>query len=230
MIRFTNGDTALYFPADDTPGGRGRPLILFLHGRGERGQGGPDLDLVAAWGLPKFRRDGRALVPGPFPFSVLAPQCPPDRTWSDGAVMEGLDDLLRSVDEDPAIDPDRVYLTGFSMGGIGAFALTLRHPRRFAAVAPVCGACETPEKLPALAHLPAWIAYGEDDEITDLTEGSRAAAERLRPFGRLVERPYRLGYADGLTPHVRTCDGAYGEPELYHWFLAQTRHRPASGS
>ena len=101
-------------------------------------------------------------------------------------------------------DATRLYLTGFSMGGIGAFCLALRQPHRFAALASVCGACTTAESLPRLSHLPLWVAYGEDDEIGELTRGSREIVRRR----------------GGLGPHVRTADAADAEPALYDWLLA----------
>jgi hypothetical protein len=71
-----------------------------------------------------------------------------------------------------------------------------------------------------LSQLPLWIAYGEDDEIGELTQGSLDIVSRLGGSGRLVEKPYRLGHKGGLGPHVRTADAAYAEPELYRWLLS----------
>jgi predicted peptidase len=213
----------LWFEPDaETLSQRPWPAILFLHGVGERGSGGKELARVAKWGLPKFRQQKQSPLAEPFPFLVAAPQCPEDRTWGHGEVLAALD-LLAEVMIEAGADPARLYLSGFSMGGIGCFHLALRQPHRFAAVAPVCGMCETPDALARLAHLPLWIAYGEDDEIEYLTEGSREAVRRLAPFGRVTERPYRLGPADGLSAHVRTGDAAYSEPELYQWMLAQRK-------
>jgi hypothetical protein len=112
-------------------------------------------------------------------------------------------------------DSRRLVVAGFSMGGIGAFCLALHSPHRFAALVSVCGACEQPDRLDALAHLPQWIAWAEDDEIARLTEGSQQVVARLQRYGRLIARPYRLGRAGSEGAHVRTADAAFAEAELY---------------
>jgi predicted peptidase len=227
LIRFEKDQSCLWFPADAgaSASAKERPAILFLHGIGERGLGGDDLPLVARWGLPKFRGEGRRLLDSSFPFLVVAPQCPLDRSWCDQDVLDGLNNLLEQMTAIGQADPERIYLTGFSIGGVGAFCVALRWPTRFAAIASVCGACMTPEQLAQLSHLPLWIAYGEDDEIGYLTEGSRDIVARLSQFGRLVERPYRVGASGEISAHAHTCDVAYAEPELYHWLLAISGER-----
>ncbi len=222
-MRFVEGQNLLLYPPDAAPGedageeASPPPLIVFLHGMGERGEGPDELASAARWGLPKVRGEGRRLAATPFPFLVAAPQCPKTSTWCDEAMLLGLGHLIDALAE--RCDPARLYLTGFSMGGIGAFCLALRQPQRFAALASVCGACTKPDALTRLAHLPLWIAYGEDDEIGELTAGSRDIVAALAGHGRLVEKPYRLGHKGGLGPHVRTCDAAYAEPALYDWLL-----------
>lgn len=221
MFCFREGVDCLFFPAEAPKSGSTRPppMILFLHGIGERGRGGAELDRVAAWGLPKFLRRRKPLFDGAFPFLVVAPQCPPENTWCDKEILAALDRLVEDLVDTERADPDRLCLTGFSMGGIGAFCLALLHPDRFAAVATVCGRCPTPEALPALAGRPLWVAYSEDDEIAELTAGSKQVIDALVGSKNLTTRAYRLGWHDGLGPHVRTCDHAYAEPDLYRWFL-----------
>jgi predicted peptidase len=223
-MRFIEGQTLLVYPPDSGAAGSGAqaappPVIVFLHGMGERGEGGAELAAAARWGLPKLRAEGRRLTPDPFPFLVVVPQCPKANTWCDQAALRALDHLLEGLVAERG-DPSRLYLSGFSMGGIGAFCLALRQPHRVAALASVCGACATPDDLPRLSHLPLWIAYGEDDEIGELTQGSREIVSRLGSGGLLVEKPYRLGHKGGLGPHVRTADAAYAEPALYDWLLS----------
>ncbi len=228
-MRFVEGVNLVNYPPDADPSSetvadaaRRVPVILFLHGMGERGDRPADLPTVSRWGLTKFRAEKRRLPGRPFPFRVVAPQCPTTSTWSDAEVQMGLDQLIDDVLAQDG-DAARLYLSGFSMGGIGAFCLALRRPRRFAALACVCGACPTPRALPELAHLPLWIAYGEDDEIVELTAGSREIVTRLASHGRLVEKAYRLGHRGGQGPHVRTCDAAFAEPALYDWLLSHRR-------
>lgn len=225
-MRFVEGENLLLLPPDPLVGealgaeAPPPPAILYLHGMGERGDRPEELPAAARWGLPKLRKEGRRLSSPPFPFLVAVPQCPKANTWCDEAALRGLGHLIDVLAE--RADPRRLYLAGFSMGGIGAFCLALRQPRRFAALASVCGACRTPDALPALAHLPLWIAYGEDDEIGELTEGSRAVVATLAGHGRLMDKPYRLGHKGGLGPHVRTADAAFAEPALYAWLLGHS--------
>ena len=225
MIYFREDVDYLCFPAEtaDRASPRAAPMILFLHGIGERGRGGVELDRVAAWGLPKFLRQRTPLLDRAFPFLVVAPQCPPENTWCDKQILDALDRLVEDLVDTGRADPDRLCLTGFSMGGIGAFCLALRHPDRFAAVATVCGRCPTPEALAALAGRPLWVAYAEDDEIAELTAGSKQVIDTFAGSPNLTTRIYRPGWHEGLGPHVRTCDQAYMEPDLYHWFQDHTR-------
>lgn len=196
------------------------PLILFLHGSGERGSGHAELQRVTEWGLPKLRRSRRQLTSGPFPFLVVAPQCPEKKTWCSNHVLQALDDLLDQIDAHGLADPHRFYLTGFSMGGIGVWCLALRRPRRFAAIASVCGLCPDPVRLGELKGLPAWIAYAEDDEFEELTTGSKLILKDLQAVGDdVVARPFRLGAGHEESAHARTCDAAYAERELYRWLL-----------
>ena len=98
----------LYPPQGDEPAPH--PLILFLHGIGERGD---NLDLVKKWGLPKYAETGEVALPA----YIAAPQCPIDQRWED--VLDPLDALLADLLHDQPIDAQRVYLTGFSLNGYG---------------------------------------------------------------------------------------------------------------
>ena len=129
----------LYLPKDYGKSERKWPLVLFLHGAGERGA---NLDLVKTHGPPKLIQQGKE-----FPFIVVSPQCPQGIWWPE--IVDTLAALLDEVRENYAVDSDRVYLTGLSMGGYGTWTLACRYPERFAAIAPVCGG-----GLPFLAERP----------------------------------------------------------------------------
>ena len=103
------------------------PLIFFLHGSGERGD---DVEQVKAHGLPKLLEQQPE-----FPAIVVSPQCPRDTAWI--AETEALDLLFDEITARYAIDPGRIYLTGLSMGGYGAWHYAVLHPQRFAAVVPI---------------------------------------------------------------------------------------------
>lgn len=219
--RFALGVNCLSLQPDPAAQQAPPPMILFLHGIGERGRGGDDLERVHRWGLPKLRSTGSSLSDGAFPFLVIAPQCPPHRTWCDEDVLRAIDRLLDEVVASRLADPRRLIVAGFSMGAIGSFCLALRHPRRFAALVSVCGRCPIPDVLPELAALPTWIAYAEDDASAELTAGSQLAIDVLAPFGNVVPRAYRLGAIDHMSAHVRTADAAFAEAELYRWLARQ---------
>src|SRR6185312_8308672 len=106
------------------------PLLLFLHGAGERGD---DLELVKKHGPPKLAAEGKD-----FPFIVVSPQCPKDRWWEPIELVALLDDIGSKY----KVDADRIYVTGLSMGGFGTWRLAFYAPDRFAAIAPICGGGE----------------------------------------------------------------------------------------
>src|SRR5882724_795246 len=106
------------------------PLILFLHGAGERGT---NVWKVATHGPPK-----NVTAKPEFPFIVVSPQCPGGELWSNDALLALLDEIVRKH----AVDTKRIYLTGLSMGGYGTWRLGLTHPEKFAAIVPICGGGE----------------------------------------------------------------------------------------
>src|SRR6266478_9624967 len=106
------------------------PLILFLHGAGERGT---NVWKVATHGPPK-----NVTANPDFPFIVVSPQCPEDEIWSNDTLLALLDEMTRKY----AVDTNRVYLTGLSMGGYGTWRLGLTHQERFAAIVNICGGGE----------------------------------------------------------------------------------------
>ncbi|HEX6239234.1 MAG TPA: PHB depolymerase family esterase, partial [Polyangiales bacterium] len=109
-----------------------RPLLLFLHGVGERGS---DIARVATHGIPQLLELGKN-----FPFIIVSPQCPEDRTWDE--LTEGLLELLAKVVGAFRADPARLYLSGISMGAFGAWKLAAHAPGTFAALVPICGGAE----------------------------------------------------------------------------------------
>jgi pimeloyl-ACP methyl ester carboxylesterase len=179
------------------------PLLLFLHGSGERGE---DLDQVRTHGPPKLIADGKK-----FPFIVCSPQCPAGEWWS----AQQLDRLLDEVIAEYPVDRDRIYLTGLSMGGYGVWELAAEYPQRFAAIVPICGA-GSPQDAARLKDIPTWIFHGQRDPVV--------------PFQRSVEMADALKKAGGtvkFTPDPNaghdSWTAAYNDPELYEWLLRQKR-------
>lgn len=186
------------------------PLVVQLHGAGERGS---DLSLVRKHGMLKLVDQGRQ-----FPFLIAAPQCALERWWDDydEALMAMLDELTAQY----TVDVDRIYLTGLSMGGYGSWGTAARHPERFAAVVPICGGGflfhDFPDKVQALKHTPVWAFHGAKDSLVPLRE-SEVMVRALETCGGQV----RLT----VYPDVEhdSWSRTYEDPELYAWLLRQRR-------
>ena len=199
----------VYLPADYGKDKNKRwPLVIFLHGAGERGS---DLELLKKQALPKLVDGGRE-----FPFVLISPQCAERRSWEPAAVDALLDKALATYD----VDPDRVYLTGISMGGYGTWATAIAYPHRFAAVAPICGGGD-PSGAPALKDMPIWAFHGEKDKLVPIqrTEEMVDAVKRAGNEAVTFTRYPDAGH-DSWTP-------AYDTPELYDWLLSHKRKHAA---
>jgi predicted peptidase len=181
------------------------PLVLFLHGAGERGD---DLEKVKLHGPPKLIAEGKQ-----FPCIIVSPQCPQDAWWP--AQVPALEALLDEVESRYAIDPDRVYVTGLSMGGFGTWALAFDQPDRFAALAPICGRGD-PAKAPLLAHVPTWVFHGAKDTVVD-PSGSEEMVDALKAAGG--DPKFTLYPDAGHDSWTAT----YNDPEFWDWLLAQRR-------
>jgi predicted peptidase len=179
------------------------PLILFLHGRGERGD---DLNLVKLHGLPRLIEAGEH-----YPFVIVAPQCPASGLWWLDQI-ETLNALLDDVIARYDVDPKRVYLTGLSMGGGGTWFLAGRYPERFAAIAPICGSSLRP-LADQLVKTPAWVFHGDSDAIVPLAQSQQMvhALEELGGNVRFTVYP-DVGH--------NSWDLTYSNPELFTWFLS----------
>jgi predicted peptidase len=179
------------------------PVILFLHGAGERGS---DVNRVKAHGPPKIVEQKKD-----FPFIVISPQCPEDQWWDPELLIALLDDVSATH----AVDADRVYLTGLSMGGFGTWATAIRYPDRFAAIAPICGG-GSKFQVRRIRHVPAWVFHGDKDEAV--------------PVGASIEMVDALKAAGGDVQFTRYPDAghdswteSYNNPKLYDWFLSHKR-------
>ena len=199
----------VYLPEDYDRSTAHLPLILYLHGAGNVGRG---LERVRAGGLPRRIEEG-----GSLPFIVVAPYSP-----SHGWDVEALDALLDDVLGRYAIDADRVYLTGLSMGGKGTWALAAAHPDRFAAIAPICGEGD-PAWVPRLVGLPSWAFHGAEDTVIPVDESRRMVASLERAGGKVRLTVYRDTGHDAWTR-------AYDEPGLYEWLLLHRRRSGESGT
>jgi dienelactone hydrolase len=194
----------LFLPAGyNKDDGKKWPLILFLHGSGERGT---VLDSVKKHGPPKIvetRKD--------FPFIVVSPQCPPNQRWH----APTLDDLLEEVIQQHNIDTDRLYLTGLSMGGYGTWDYATMYPARFAAIAPICGG-GSPERVWAIRSLPIWVFHGAKDQAVPIKQ-SEDMVNALQNAGNNAKfTVYPEAGHDSWTE-------TYNNPALYEWFLSHKK-------
>lgn len=186
------------------------PLILFLHGSGQRGK---NVRQVLNDGLPKRLASGLAL-----PAIVAAPQCPANSDWTlhDDELLALLDDLAAEY----SIDQNRVYLTGLSMGARETWRLACANPQRFAALVAICGrrpyGLRSEEDAAAISHIPIWVFHGARDQVVPIEESNRMVAA-LRSYGTDVR--YTV-YPD--ADHDSWTE-AYAEAELYPWLFAQRR-------
>lgn len=202
-----SSDYLLYLPQsynDDTT--KMWPLVLFLHGKGERGK---NLELVKRNGPTKSVAGGKE-----FEFILLAPQCPDNDTWS----VETLRALLDEVEEGYRVDSNRIYLTGLSLGGWGIWNLAIAYPERFAAIAPVCGRTDRymVERVCRLNNIPTWVFHGAKDDVVPLSD-SEAMVKALQACGGDVKFTV---YPDA---NHNSWDATYDNPEFYEWLLSQRR-------
>jgi predicted peptidase len=214
----------LALPADyDAHGARDWPLILFLHGSGERGDnawevtkhGPPKLLLAGVRGAA-----GRQLAEN---FIVLSPQCPKYRWWNSGTLIALLDEVTARHN----VDPRRVYVTGLSMGGSAAWDLVTGFPERFAAAVPICGGGRSAflhlagaRKRHDLRLLPVWAFHGAKDNIVSPAKSQRMVAA-LKKF-RSEDVTLTI-YPD--AKHDSWTE-TYANPELYAWLLRHERPAP----
>lgn len=214
----------VYVPRDYTRD-KPWPVILFLHGAGERGTDGllqTEIGLGAA--LRRF--------PDRYPAIVVFPQAPPDSQWVGSSAELAMSTLAATLKEFN-VDPDRVYLTGLSMGGHGCWNLAYLYSERFAALVPICGwvapSAKRPEVILAVADgppydelartlqsLPIWIFHGADDPVVPVEE-SRRMAEALQAIGAAVTYSELPGVGHG------SWDAAYQSVELPIWLFQQRR-------
>lgn len=207
----------------DTKADRRWPLLVFLHGSGERGD---DVWTVAKHGPPKLLKDAatgagaEAATALRTQFIVISPQCPKNRWWDTTAILALIDETVARH----AVDPTRVYLTGLSMGGFGTWDLALAHPERFAAIAPICGGGQFALAFQAnagrraeLRSLGVWAFHGAKDETVPLNESERMV-ELLKKFK--VEDVQLSVYPE--AKHDSWTE-SYANPELYAWLLKHTR-------
>ncbi len=211
----------VFTPQDYQPAGAKWPLLLFLHGLGESSN--DDLSRVKIHGpahLVESRPD--------FPFVVVTPQLAPPLKEGEKPSRDELlekvgkawkaEELIQLVDHIAAnmnVDPERIYVTGLSMGGYGTWRLVAAHPERFAAAVPICGGGEPDKMAMALARVPIWAFHGAKDQVVPLAEGQRMVDAVKQAGGDMKFTVY---------PDVEhnSWKATYDNQEVYDWLL---KHR-----
>ncbi len=181
------------------------PVILFLHGSGERGD---DLELVKKHGPPKIVGEGKDL-----PFIIVSPQCPKDKRWQATELSALLDEVVKQQH----VDQERIYVTGLSMGGFGTWALAFHSPDRFAAISPICGGGEV-EWTKKFTKLPTWVFHGAKDTAVSLERSEQMVAALKEHGGDVQLTVYPEAGHDSWTE-------SYNNPKLYEWFLSHRREQ-----
>ncbi len=179
------------------------PLLLFLHGAGERGD---DLDRVKVHGPPKLIAAGKE-----FPFIVVSPQCPNNQWWQPHELASLLDEIVEKY----AVDKDRIYVTGLSMGGFGTWSLAGFSPDRFAALVPICGGGD-PFIARRFVRTPVWVFHGAKDTVVPLASSEKMVEAMKASNGNVKFTVYPEAGHDSWT-------AAYDDAELYTWLLEQKR-------
>lgn len=205
----------LYLPPDYSESSDKKwPLMLFLHGAGERGT---DVNRVTIHGPMSLVKQGTN-----FPFIIVAPQCPAGELWDNEPLLQ----LLDCIESSYAVDTNRIYLTGLSMGGYGSWKLGLAYPERFAALAPICGGANMIDVILSswddthrkqMLKLPIWAFHGAKDEVVPVIESQR-----------LVNSLKKMGHKNieyTIYPKAKhdSWKEAYADPKFYEWLLKQSR-------
>jgi predicted peptidase len=202
------------------------PLIVFLHGAGERGDDGL---LQTEVGLPTAIRR----TPSRFPAIAVFPQCPADKFWD--SILPELDAIIAQAESEYTIDPKRIYLTGLSMGGYGCWTWGADHVDKFAAILPICGGgvpedmnriTATPidvakfkplkERVAALATVPVWAFHGKKDDVVP--------SFRTKQMFRMIQRANgNVQYKEYEEEGHDVWNAVYGDEKIIQWMFEQRK-------
>jgi len=189
----------------DADASRQWPLMVFLHGAGERGS---DMELLKKHGPPKLIAAGKK-----FEAIVACPQVPAGEAWN----PHGVKALVDRLSKDYRVDASRIYLTGISMGGFGTWETILEYPDTFAAAAPVCGGAGIGIlKFERIKKLPLWLFHGDSDPVVPVIY-TTDAQKRLKDNKALKVTIYPGVAHDSWTE-------TYENPELWEWMFAQKKN------
>lgn len=194
----------LYLPTDYAKGNHTYPLLIYLHGGSQKGN---DLSKLKTYGLPYLVEQGQH-----YPFIIASPQCPEGKYWS---TDDWFDALYTELITKYRIDQRRIYVTGISMGGYGAWQVAVDYPDKFAAVIPLCGGLNDSTQVCKINRIPVWTFHGTKDDIISIQEteslvrGLRQCKGKVK-FTRLENEGHSIAYL-------------YERKNIYRWMLAQKK-------
>lgn len=199
----------LYVPEDYDPTQK-YPFILFMHGLGETG---PRLDFLTTQVIPKLIEDGQD-----FPFIIASPHLNYGEYWESEIDVVG--SFVKHLQSEFPIDPNRIYITGLSLGGAGAWHFAFAFPDVPAALVPMAGwysygSTYVPKNICDLAKIPTWVFHGGKDEVVKLA-WEQALVDGLKKCGSDVKFTI---YPD--ADHSETFEQGFADPALYVWLLQQ---------
>lgn len=181
------------------------PLLIFLHGSGERGL---DVEKVKTHGPPKLIDAGKK-----FPFIVVSPQAVKPYSWEPDNVFH----LIRFIKNAYHIDNDKVYLTGLSMGGFGTWATAMKYPQEFAAIIPICGGGDTADAW-KLRHIPIRCFHGALDKSVPVERDAEMVNAVKKYNGDVLFTVYP-------DADHNSWERTYNQDSLYYWLLKQSKFR-----
>lgn len=203
--------------------GRAYPLVVFLHGMGDRGR---DNESQLVNGVSELFASDATM--DQFPAVVIAPQCPDGEDLNEASWSNWNDEvpaitkptrlvleIVEAMREEFTIDADRMYIGGLSMGGFGTWDVILEHPDLFAAAFPICGGAD-PQKAERIAGLPLWVFHGAKDE----TVPPRFSRDMVRAIQEAGGHP---GYCEYPGVGHDSWTRAFEEPRLLPWLFSQKR-------
>ena len=181
------------------------PLIIYLHGGSDRGT---DLKKLYSSGIPDQIYRGRE-----FPFIIISPQCPKNIRWSTDNWFEA---FYKEVTARYRIDSNRIYLTGFSLGGAGTWYLAVKYSDTFAAIAPMSGFTSIydyiDDNINKLADMPIWAFHGKADNVVAFEE-----TERIVKKLEIKNKDLKFSAEPEAGHEIHWL--VYPRQELYDWFL-----------
>jgi hypothetical protein len=213
-----------YLPPDYHKNSDDYPVVIFLHGRGEKGPDSKDPKTLSSgeksltrFGPPHYVKKGTQ-----FPFILISPQLKSVfGDWPLWYIMEVIEHVKRTL----RIDEQRIYLTGLSLGGGGVWTAAESHPGIFAAIAPVCGSRNAPSKakLIADADLPVWAFHGDKDELIPFARTIQMV-EAINSFHPDPRAKYTLykGVKHNAWDRAYSPDHSEHNPNVYEWMLSHT--------